>query len=272
MFFYLDDAKMTFAKPKILPNVMVAPNGARRTTADHPAIPVTIEQIVATAGSCHQAGAGAIHFHIRDAEQQHVLDAGLYTEALAELAIVVPEMHLQITTESVGRYNPKDMRALAYQVMPPGISIGIIEMIPDGKPTPNDIKLYKSLYEAGTRIQHICYFPDHLDIVRKIIDEAGLPEDDIWCLFTIGHYSGRVSKPELIGQFLNKLNNLELSPDWAICAFAEQEQICLQKAISLGGKVRVGFENSLFMPDGTIAENNTARVSAASALFEAKQL
>ena len=135
-------------------------------------------------------------------------------------------------------------------------------MIPDGQPTSDD-KLYKTLYEAGTRIQHICYFPDHLDIVRQIIDKAGLPEDDIWCLFTIGHYSGRVSKPELIETFLEKLKSLKLSPEWAICAFAEQEQICLQKAVSLGGKVRVGFENSLFMPNETIVENNTERVTAA---------
>ena len=261
---------MDFAKPKILPQIMVAPNGARRTTAEHPAIPVTIQQIVDTAASCHQAGAGAMHFHVRDAKQKHILDAGLYSEALAELAIAVPEMHLQITTECVGLYSPEDMRALAYQVMPPGISIGIIEMIPDGQPTADDIKLYKSLYEAGTRIQHICYFPEHLEIVRQIIDKAGLPEDDIWCLFTIGHYSGRVSKPKLIDQFLEKLESLKLSPEWAICAFAEQEQICLQKAVSLGGKVRVGFENSLFMPDGTISENNAARVTAARALFESK--
>ncbi len=258
---------MAFARPDTLPQIMVAPNGARRTTADHPAIPVTIEQTVNTAQTCYAAGAGAMHFHVRDADQQHVLDAGLYKEALAELETAVPDMHLQITTECVGRYSPEDMRALAHAVMPPGISIGIIEMIPDGQPTAEDINLYKTLYEAGTRIQHICYFPEHLDIVRQIVDKAGLPEDDIWCLFTIGHYSGRVSRPEMISTFLDRLAELRLSPDWAICAFAEQEQTCLEQAVSKGGKVRVGFENSLFMPDGTIAKDNTARVAAARALF-----
>ena len=189
-----------------------------------------------------------------------------YKEALAELETAVPHMHLQITTECIGKYSPEDMRTLAYNVIPPGISIGIIEMIPDGQPTAEDIRLYKALYEAGTRIQHICYFPEHLDIVRQIVDKANLPEDDIWCLFTIGHYSGRVSRPEMINTFLDKLDQLNLSPDWAICAFAEQEQICLEQAVSRGGKVRVGFENSLFMPDGSIAEDNAARVAAARAL------
>ena len=258
---------MTFVRPHTLPQIMVAPNGARRTTSDHPAIPVTIDQIVRTAKACDAAGAGAMHFHVRDAGQQHVLDAGLYKEALAELETAVPHMHLQITTECIGKYSPEDMRTLAYNVIPPGISIGIIEMIPDGQPTVEDIRLYKTLYEAGTRIQHICYFPEHLDIVRQIMDKANLPEDDIWCLFTIGHYSGRVSRPEMINTFLDKLDQLNLSSDWAICAFAEQEQICLEQAVSRGGKVRVGFENSLFMPDGSIAEDNAARVAAARALF-----
>ncbi|MEC7495261.1 MAG: 3-keto-5-aminohexanoate cleavage protein, partial [Pseudomonadota bacterium] len=40
---------MNFHKPKDLPRLMVAPNGARRTKADHPAIPVTIQETVETA-------------------------------------------------------------------------------------------------------------------------------------------------------------------------------------------------------------------------------
>ena len=40
-------------------------------------------------------------------------------------------MHFQITTEAVGRYTPEQMRRVAYDVMPPGISIGLLEMMPD---------------------------------------------------------------------------------------------------------------------------------------------
>ncbi|MEC9141769.1 MAG: 3-keto-5-aminohexanoate cleavage protein, partial [Pseudomonadota bacterium] len=41
----------------------------------------------------------------------------------------------------------------------------------------------------------------------------------------------------------------------------------LAKAAEMGGKLRVGFENSLYMPDGTVAPHNAARVAAANALF-----
>ena len=63
---------------KPLPALMVAPNGATKTKADHPALPVTIPEIVACAEACARAGADGIHAHVRDAEGRHVLDAGLY--------------------------------------------------------------------------------------------------------------------------------------------------------------------------------------------------
>jgi len=260
---------MMHQKPHALAPLMIAPNGARLTQTDHPAIPVTIPEIVATAKACFEAGAGAMHFHVRDEQQQHILDAGLYREALAELQRVVPEMHLQITTEAVGRYSPEEMRALADAVMPPGISIGVIEMIPDGEPKPEDIRLYRKLHEAGVAIQHICFFPEHVDLLSRLLEAADLPKDDLWCLFVNGHYTGRVSHPDLLPPFLDRLSANGLEADWAICAFREEENDCLKAAIAQGGKIRVGFENSMLMPDGTIAEDNIARVVAAKTLFEA---
>ena len=44
-------------EPTSLPPLMVAPNGARLTDDDHPAVPVTIPQIVETARRCAAAGA-----------------------------------------------------------------------------------------------------------------------------------------------------------------------------------------------------------------------
>ena len=136
---------MNFFKPDQLPKLMVAPNGARPMKKDHPKVPITISEIVRTGKACFDAGADAIHFHIRDKKGVHVLDSGLCKEALNELNRMVPNMHLQITTEAVGRYSPEEMRKLAYDVMPPGISIGIREMIPTRKPTTDDIKLYQKL-------------------------------------------------------------------------------------------------------------------------------
>ena len=136
---------------------------------DHPAVPITIFETAETAKACFDAGADGIHFHMRDQKGQHILDSGLCKEALSELQKKVPRMHLQVTTEAVGRYSPDAMRKLAYDVVPPGISIGIREMIPSRVPSAEDINLYKNLTEVGTKIQHICYEPKDIDLLSELL-------------------------------------------------------------------------------------------------------
>ena len=47
--------------------ITVAPTGAESSKADVPALPVTLDELVATAIACQAEGAGVIHVHIRDA-------------------------------------------------------------------------------------------------------------------------------------------------------------------------------------------------------------
>ena len=54
---------------------------------------------------------------------------------------------------------------------------------------------------------------------------------------------------------------VDLAPSQPITYFEET-------AIKLGGKIRVGFENSFLMPDGSIAPNNETKVKAANNLFD----
>ena len=259
---------MNFYKPDSLPRLMVAPNGARPMKKDHAAVPITINEIVKTGEACFKAGAEAIHFHTRNNKGEHVLDSGLCKETLNELQKKVPKMHLQITTEAIGKYSPEDMRKLAYEVMPPGISIGIREMIPSRLPKSEDVKIYEKLIEAGTKIQHICYEPEDIDLLSNLLTQCKISKDGVWCMFVIGHYSGKISDPKKISLFTQKLTDNELNADWAVCAFAREEISCLKTAIRLGGKIRVGFENSFLMPNGSVAPNNETKVKAANNLFD----
>ena len=144
----------------------------------------------------------------------------------------LPEMHLQITTEAVGRYSPEEMTKIAHEVMPPGISIGLSGAImPDRQLGVENIRLYKTLYEAGCRVQHLCYQLEDVDLLARLVEAADLAAEKIWAMFAfIGHYTGRVSHPDMIQPFIDRAaaNGLEL--DWAVCAFAEQEHVTLERA------------------------------------------
>lgn len=54
-----------------------------------------------------------------------------------------------------------------------------------------------------------------------------------------------------------------------VCAFGDQEAACVTAAALLGGHARVGFENNLFLPDGTLASGNQDLVVATRLAVEA---
>ena len=62
--------------------VMVAPNGARRTKADHPNLPLIPAEIAREAERCAAAGASVLHLHVRDEDGRHSLDPRLYLAAI----------------------------------------------------------------------------------------------------------------------------------------------------------------------------------------------
>ena len=250
-----------------LPQIMLAPNGSRLQKADHPAVPLQIDEIIHAAKAGFTAGATALHFHLRDAQGAHILDAAMYREALSALKTACPNMHLQVTSESANRYNPAQMRALIYDLMPKSLSIGLCEMMPGRQITPTDIALYKHLYEADRHVQHILYQPDDIDLLHQLFTAADLPHTEFWCLLVVGHYRGILSDPAQIPLFLARFAHYHMAPDWAVCAFGLEEYACLLTAVQKGGKLRIGFENSIYMPDGTIAADNVDKVIMAKKLL-----
>ncbi|NUT97431.1 MAG: 3-keto-5-aminohexanoate cleavage protein, partial [Saccharothrix sp.] len=63
----------------------VAPTGAEHAKADVPQLPVTLDELVATAEACEQVGAAMVHVHIRGADARPSLDLGLLKDTVAAL-------------------------------------------------------------------------------------------------------------------------------------------------------------------------------------------
>ncbi|MDP3861736.1 MAG: 3-keto-5-aminohexanoate cleavage protein [Phaeovulum sp.] len=257
---------MTLGRLATLPRIMLAPNGARRSKTDHPALPVTIAEIVEAARTSHAAGAGALHAHVRDMTGAHVLDAGLYGELIAEMARVVPAMPVQITTEAAGRYAPPAQRALLDRLRPEGVSVALAEMLSDGDTTAAR-RFYHGLAAAGVAVQHILYRPTEVQALAAEIARGTIPRAGLQCLIVLGrHSAGLVSDPADLAEFVTALAGLPEPADWAACAFGPTETACLAAAFAAGGKARVGFENSLWNADGSLARDNAERVAEIAAL------
>jgi uncharacterized protein (DUF849 family) len=246
------------------PLIFVAPNGARKTKVDHPELPVSIVEIVATAKASFAAGASGIHAHVRDNNGEHILDAGLYLELLEELKLQVPEMAVQITTEAVGRYSPAEQRDLVREVKPKLVSIALREMFED-----DDLqavsRFYYEMREQETEVQHIVYTSQEFTKLVKLTMLGSIPARGKSVLFVLGRYEEKQqSRPEMLEPFLSVLGGLRLAQSWRFmtCAFGAGETACLVACAKAGGDCRVGFENNLLNEDGTMARNNAERVQA----------
>ena len=70
-----------------MPNkVMItcAVTGAETTRADHPALPVTPDEIAVAAAEAREAGAAILHLHVRDANGEPTQDPAVFAEAIGK--------------------------------------------------------------------------------------------------------------------------------------------------------------------------------------------
>jgi len=236
---------------------MVAPNGARRGKEDHSSLPITIPELITTATSCYKAGANGLHLHVRDKNGAHSLDVGLYKEATNELAIKLPNLAVQITTEAAGIFDVPAQYQCLRELKPKWASISVREMARDLSLAP---KVYELCAENSTKIQHILYNTDDIELLLDWQKKDIVKHDQNSVLFVLGRYTqGQISSPDDLKPFREALPDIA---DWMICAFGPDEHACLANAALQGGSVRVGFENSLVTSDGVQHEDNAASITS----------
>ncbi|MBT3142524.1 3-keto-5-aminohexanoate cleavage protein [Phaeobacter gallaeciensis] len=241
-----------------LPLITVAPNGARRLRSDHPALPVTTDQVAETARACQLAGAQALHLHVRDDTGRHSLDPGRYRETIAAVETAAPGMAIQITTESGGIFQVGEQYQTLEALRPAAASISVREMARDPEIA---ARVYALCSEVGTEVQHILY---GLDCIKTLLDwrhSGVINPGQNQVIFVLGQYNPPVlARPEGLLPFLNGTKGANL--DWTVCAFGRYEHTCLLEALKHGGAVRIGFENNTETPNGEVFADNAASVAA----------
>ena len=236
---------------------MVAPNGARKTAADHPALPLTPAELAAAARACRAAGAGTIHLHVRDPDGRHTLAADAYRAAIAAIRGAC-DIRIQITTEAVGIYDVAAQIDCLAAGLAPEASVALREIERDPARL---AEAYRVADRAGVKVQHILYAPDDLLRLKARLDAGDIPARFKKVLFVLGRYTeGQRAAPQDLDPFLDALGDTVL--DWSVCAFGPREQDCLMHAIRHGGGARIGFENNHVAPGGAPWADNAAAVAA----------
>lgn len=250
--------------PTPLPKIMVAPNGARRTKNHHPNIPVTDGALLETVIACQKAGADGAHLHIRDENGAHLLDAQRYRTLLTTIEKAVPEMYLQVTSEAAGIYNTTQQQDMMRTLKPRYISVALREMVRKPEDWLNATAFYAWAANNNVQIHHIIYTPKEFQDFLSAVSIGRIHGNHHLMQFVLGSYDGNVvSNPNQIFAYTDLMKTApnEIQFDWMLCAFGKEETECLVEAIKFGGKARIGFENSLWNADGSLAASNAERVA-----------
>ena len=243
--------------------ITTAPNGAYKQLSDHAQVPLTAESLARTAKQCLDAGAAMLHLHIRDGQGGHSLDVQGYRNATATVrAAVGKEMVLQITSEAAKVYQAPAQIAMVQALRPEAVSVGLREVDQPEIGEKGLADFFAGLVREKVMTQVIIY--DVKDLQRwQDLRQRGVIGDAPWfLLFVLGRYTaGQTSNPTDLVPFVHAHTTGE---PWAVCAFGATEHACVSAAASLGGHVRVGFENNLFLKNGEIAPDNAALVTQAA--------
>lgn len=255
------------ADPRHCTAIAVAPNGGRRTKLDHGEIPLNATELARTAAACVEAGAAMIHTHVRRPDGSHLLDADAYREAIAAMrAEVGDRIVVQITTESLGVYAPREQIAVLKAVRPEAASLALRELAPDEAAEPEFFRALDWMKREGVMPQIIVYEASEAVRLAAMAQRGDLPWRDIPVLYVLGRYiASQTSMPGDLLPFL--ASGMPRFGVWSVCAFGRHEAQCVTAAALMGGHVRVGFENNLLLPDGRQAGSNAELVgTVASAL------
>ena len=204
-----------------------------------------------------------IHMHVRAPDGSHLLDAHTYKEATAAVRRAVGQsLVIQITTEAAQVYQPPAQMAVVRNTRPEAVSVGLRELIKPEVPESELAKFFAWLVREHIMTQVILHDTKDLAIWKDLRERGVIPEAHWFLLFVLGRYSaGQRSSPTDLLPFLHEYQG---ECPWAMCAFGPEEHACAIAAAALGGHVRVGFENNLYLKDGRIAPENAALVAQVS--------
>ncbi len=239
--------------------IMSAPNGARRGTQDHPALPVTPSDIAACAESVVEAGASVLHLHVRDAEGRHTLDADVYRTAIAAVHQRVGDrMVIQVTSEACGLYSREQQMAVVRELRPEAVSLALRELCPGATSEQEAAAFFAWLIANEVKAQYILYSPEEATRFEDLRRRGIIADEHPFVLFVLGRYSRELAgDPADLDLFCAALGE---SVEWSVCCFGAREQEAAHHAMLHGGHIRVGFENNLHLPDGSLARDNAELV------------
>jgi len=199
-----------------------------------------------------------MHLHVRNPEDSsHSLSAVYYQSAIKAIESATQNhVFIQVTSEAVDIYTPEQQFEMIHSLKPEAVSIGLREI----QSLDEDViqQHFKQMKKAGTKPQIILYNEIDLAKYHDWLSRQVLPGNAYPILLVIGKDTpdGCFENCFLTEHNISKIK----ASSWMVCGFGKKEFETCKLAVSLGGNIRLGFENNSLLNDGSEAENNAALI------------
>lgn len=260
--------------------ISCAVTGSGETTRISSFVPVTPKQIADEALAAHAAGAAIVHIHVRDPE------SGAPSRQLAHYREVVERIRdsgskvvINLTTGVGARFSPDE--ADPNRNVGPGMASPEDRMshVLDLKPDICSLDVATMNFGKHAFIN----IPDHIEKIAVAVRAAGVkPELEVFDLGHLAlarhlHSKGLFAEPPFF-QFCLGIpwgapataesmmvmkSLLPAAANWSAFGVGSQQFPMAALAVVLGGQVRVGLEDNLYMARGVLAEGNAPLVERA---------
>ncbi|MGY1691044.1 3-keto-5-aminohexanoate cleavage protein [Geodermatophilus sp. SYSU D01105] len=251
--------------------ITLAPTGAESAKADVPALPVTVDEVVATARDCQALGAAVIHLHIRDTETRPTLELGRVREVVAAVREAT-DLVVQLSTGGAVT-DPFDARLAVLDAEPDAasLSLGTVNFGRDVFSNPWDliVELHTQMQQRGVVPEYEVFDLGHLATLARLLDRYGPPHGGhVHVDFVMGVPGGMPGTTQALAACLPLLPP---GASFAATGVGRTSLPVMLAALSAGGHLRVGMEDTLTYAPGEPVRDNAQLVARAAGLARIAQ-
>lgn len=276
--------------------ITCAITGAIHTPTLSSALPYKPEDIARQAIDAAEAGAAILHLHARDPQtgaptgNPDVFARFLplihgATDAVINLTTGgSPEMTVEQRLAAALRFRPEmcslNMGSMNFAFHPMGAKVEQWQFPWEKQYIANSesfifrntfadvARIYELMSDYGTRYEHECYDIGHLYNLAYFLDR-GLVKPPLFIQSVIGILGGIGTDPDNV-LFMRRTADRLFGEDyvWSVLAAGRHQMPLITQAAMLGGNVRVGLEDSLYIGRGKLAASNAEQVTKIRRILE----
>jgi len=246
--------------------ITVAPTGAETSKSDAQALPVTLEELVGAAVACEAAGAALVHVHIRDAAAAPTLDPVRLKETVSALRDATTLVVQLSTGGSVHDPLPDRLAVLDAEPDSCSLTCGTVNFGADVflNPWPFMVELYQRTQQLEVVPEFELFDLGHVAAMNRLLDKYGPPYGGhVHCDLVMGVPGGM---PGTTATLVAAVAALPDGASWSATGVGRTSLPIALAALSCGGHLRVGMEDTLTFAPGEPVRDNAQLVERAAAL------